>query len=42
MLAHPEGLVGRARRFGSRYRTPILLVLAYLVMRVVLLLVARV
>ena len=42
VLAHPEGLVGRARRFGSRYRTPILLVLAYLVMRVVLLLVARV
>ena len=42
VLAYPEGLLGRARRFASRYRTPILLVLAYLVMRVVLLLVARV
>jgi serine/threonine protein kinase len=40
--AYPEGLLGRARRFASRHRTPILLVLAYVVMRVVLLLVARV
>ena len=42
VLAYPEGLCERARRFASRYRTPILLVLAYVVMRVVLLLVARV
>jgi serine/threonine protein kinase len=42
VLAHPEGLAERALRFASRYRTPILLVLAYVVMRVVLLLVARV
>jgi serine/threonine protein kinase len=42
VAAFPEGLLGRARRLASRYRTPILLVLAYLVMRVVLLLVARV
>jgi serine/threonine protein kinase len=40
--AYPEGLLGRARRFASRYRTPLLLLLAYVVMRVVLLLVARV
>ena len=40
--AYPEGLLGRARRFASRHRTPILVVLAYVVMRVVLLLVARV
>jgi len=40
--AYPEGLLGRVRRFAVKYRTPILLVLAYLVMRVVLLLVARV
>ncbi len=40
--AYPEGLVGRARRFASRHRTPILVLLAYVVMRVVLLLVARV
>ena len=42
VLAHPEGLAERAVRFASRYRTPILLVLAYVMMRVVLLLVARV
>jgi serine/threonine protein kinase len=42
VLAHPEGLAERAVRFASRYRTPILLILAYLVMRVVLLLVTRV
>jgi serine/threonine protein kinase len=40
--AYPEGILGRARRFAGRYRTPILLLLAYVVMRVVLLLVARV
>jgi len=42
VLAYPEGPLDRALRFASRHRTPILLVLAYLVMRVVLLLVARV
>jgi serine/threonine protein kinase len=42
VLAYPEGLLGRLLRFASRYRTPILLLLAYLVMRVVLLLLARV
>jgi serine/threonine protein kinase len=42
VAAFPEGLLGRVRRFAARYRAPILLVLAYLVMRVVLLLVARV
>ena len=35
--AHRERLLERARRVGLRYRTPILLVLAYLVMRVLLL-----
>ena len=39
----PGGPPGRARRFASRHRTPsILVLLAYVVMRVVLLLVARV
>jgi serine/threonine protein kinase len=42
VAAYPESLVGRARRFASRHRTPILLVLAYVVMRVLLLLLARV
>jgi serine/threonine protein kinase len=42
VTAHPEGVAERAIRLASRYRTPILLVLAYVVMRVVLLLVARV
>jgi serine/threonine protein kinase len=42
VLAYPEGLAERALRLAARYRTPILLVLAYVVMRVVLLLVARV
>jgi serine/threonine protein kinase len=42
VFAYPEGLLGRARRFASRHRTPILVLLAYVVMRVVLLLVARV
>jgi serine/threonine protein kinase len=36
--AYRESLVERARRVGRRYRTPILLVLAYLFMRIVLLL----
>jgi serine/threonine protein kinase len=40
--AYPEGVFRRASRFAGKYRTPILLVLAYLVMRVALLLVARV
>jgi serine/threonine protein kinase len=40
--AYPEDLWRRARRFVARYRTPIVLVLAYLVMRMVLLVVARV
>ena len=34
--AHREGALERARRFFRRYRTPILLVLAYLVMRALL------
>jgi serine/threonine protein kinase len=42
VAAYPEGLLGRARRFASRHRTPVLVLLAYVVMRVVLLLVARV
>jgi serine/threonine protein kinase len=42
VLAHPEGLVGGAGGLASRYRTPILLVLAYVVMRLALLLAARV
>jgi len=36
--AHREGPVDRLRRFGRRYRVAILLVLAYVVMRVLLLL----
>jgi serine/threonine-protein kinase len=36
--AHRETVVARARRIAYKYRTPILLVLAYLVMRVLLLL----
>ena len=40
--AYPEGVWRRALRFAARYRTPILLVLTYMVMRVVLLFVARV
>jgi eukaryotic-like serine/threonine-protein kinase len=38
--AHREGILERARRVGAKYRTPILLVLAYLVMRAALLLFA--
>ena len=37
--AYPEGLLERGLRLVSKYRTPILLVLAYLLMRVILLLV---
>jgi serine/threonine protein kinase len=36
--AHREGLLERAGRFVRRYRTPILLILAYLVMRALLIL----
>jgi eukaryotic-like serine/threonine-protein kinase len=36
--AHPEGVIEMAHRFVGLYRTPILLVLAYLVMRVAILL----
>ncbi len=42
VAAYPEGLLGRVRRFSSRYRTPIVLLLAYVVMRVVLLFVNRI
>jgi serine/threonine protein kinase len=42
VLAHPEGVFGLLRRFASRYRTPILLVLAYVLMRAALLWLARV
>ncbi len=38
VTAHRETVFARARRIAYRYRTPILLVLAYLVMRVVLVL----
>jgi serine/threonine-protein kinase len=37
VAAHVEGIVERARRVALRHRTAILLVLAYLVMRVALL-----
>jgi eukaryotic-like serine/threonine-protein kinase len=40
--AHREGVVERLARFGRRYRLPILLVLTYLVVRVLLLWLARV
>jgi serine/threonine protein kinase len=40
--AYPENAWQKARRFAGRHRTAIALVLAYLVMRIVLLLVARV
>jgi eukaryotic-like serine/threonine-protein kinase len=39
VAAHREGLLERGRRLASRHRTALLLVLAYLVMRVTLLLV---
>jgi len=34
--AHREGWLERIARFARRYRTPILLILAYLLMRVLL------
>jgi serine/threonine protein kinase len=40
--AYKEGLWARARRFETRYRTPILVILAYVAMRVLLLVFARV
>jgi serine/threonine-protein kinase len=40
--AYPENAWRKARRFAARHRTPIALVLAYLVMRIVLLVVARI
>jgi eukaryotic-like serine/threonine-protein kinase len=40
--AHREGAIDRIARVGRRYRLPILLVLAYLVMRLLLLWVSRV
>ena len=40
--AYPENPWRRARRFATRHRTAIALVLAYIVMRVVLLVVARI
>jgi len=41
VAAHAEGIVERARRIAIRHRTAFLLVLAYLVMRVALLIFAR-
>ena len=41
VAAHREGLIERVRRIGARHRTAILLVLAYLVVRVALLAFAR-
>ncbi|HEY2378959.1 MAG TPA: serine/threonine-protein kinase [Gemmatimonadaceae bacterium] len=41
VAAHREGLLERIRRVGARHRTAILLVLAYLVVRVALLVFAR-
>jgi serine/threonine protein kinase len=38
---HPEGPIAHARRFVRTYRTPILLVLAYIVMRALIALFAR-
>ena len=40
--AYPENAWRKARRFAARHRTAIALVLAYLVMRIVLLVVARI
>jgi serine/threonine-protein kinase len=40
VVAYREGLLERTRRVARRHRTPILLVAAYLLMRIVLLLVA--
>jgi serine/threonine protein kinase len=41
VLAHEEGLVERARRLLVRYRTPILIVLAYVVVRAALIVFGR-
>jgi serine/threonine protein kinase len=41
VLAHHEGLLDRAARFFDRYRTPIFLILAYLLMRTTFILWAR-
>jgi serine/threonine protein kinase len=41
VLAHREGIVEQGRRVFARYRTPILVVLAYVVMRAVLILYGR-
>jgi serine/threonine protein kinase len=41
VAAYPEGPLQRAHRFYRKYRTPILLILAYLLMRTVLLVFAR-
>jgi serine/threonine protein kinase len=41
VLAHREGALERARRFFARYRTPVLIVLAYVVLRAVLILYGR-
>jgi len=41
VLAHAESGLEKAQRFASKYRTPILLVLAYLLMRLVGLLIRR-
>jgi serine/threonine protein kinase len=41
VTAHREGPLERARRVAGRYRTPILLVLAYLVMRIALIVYGR-
>jgi serine/threonine protein kinase len=39
--AHREGPLERLQRFFARYRTPVLLILAYLVLRILLLVIAR-
>ncbi len=41
VLAHAESWLEKAQRFASKYRTPILLVLAYLLMRLIGLLIRR-
>ena len=41
VTAYPEGLFERLGRLAVRYRTPLLLVLAYLLMRLLLLVFAR-
>jgi hypothetical protein len=40
--AYPESPLDAARRFVSKYRTPILLVITYLVIRVALLMIGRI